>query len=330
MASSTGDLRAGIDLGGTKINVVVVDGRFKVLGEARRPTPGTGGPVAIIQAMARALQDAVHEAGVDSDRVLGIGVGAPGAADPAAGTLAHAGNLNGWEKSYPLSAKLGALAGKPVFLGNDVQVAVRGEYELGAGRGRRSMLGVWWGTGVGGGLILAGKPWIGAGAAGEIGHMVVKQDGARCSCGRRGCLEAYAGRAAMEGRARRAARQGKKTILFDLMEERKKTRLSSSVWARALAKKDPLATRLVDRAIEMLGTGIASAINLLDLETIVIGGGLGTRLGAPYVERIATAMVPHLKVPDRPRQVLVAALGDLSGALGASLLVPGPGTHQEA
>jgi glucokinase len=184
------------------------------------------------------------------------------------------------------------------------------------------MLGVWWGTGIGGGLILAGKPWLGAGAAGEIGHMVVRHGGARCGCGRRGCLEAYAGRASMEARARRAVKRGQKTILFDLMKERKRTRLVSGIWHRALKKKDPLAHHLIDRAVEMLGTGIASALNLLDLETVVIGGGLGTRLGAEYAAAIAKAMQPHLKVPDRPRRVIVASLGDLSGAVGAALLVP--------
>jgi glucokinase len=151
--------------------------------------------------------------------------------------------------------------------------------------------------------------------------MVVKLDGARCTCGRRGCVEAYAGRAAMEARARRAAGKGAKTRLFEVMEKEGKTVLTSGVWARALAHEDELATRLVEHAVEALGAGIASVVNLLDLEAIVIGGGLGTRLGEPYVKRIEEAMQPHLFVPERPPDVRLAALGDLGGAVGASLLV---------
>jgi glucokinase len=206
-------------------------------------------------------------------------------------------------------------------LGNDVHVAVDAEVALGAGRGYASVLGVFWGTGVGGGIVLNGERWVGRGAAGEIGHMVVKEGGARCPCGRRGCVEAYAGRGALEARARRAEQKGEKTELFRLMESADRTRLTSGVWAKALAHRDPLATRLIHRAVEALGAGIASAVNLLDVEVVVIGGGLGTRLGEPYVRRISRAMVPHLFVSERPPDVRLAALGDLGGAIGAALLV---------
>ena len=113
-------------------------------------------------------------------------------------------------------------------------VGVNAEYALGAGRRSKSLLGVWWGTGVGGGLVLNGEPWEGRGAAGELGHVVVKLDGAQCTCGRRGCMEAYAGRGAMELRARREHKRGRKTDLFKIMEKRGRTRLTSGVWARAL------------------------------------------------------------------------------------------------
>ena len=174
--------------------------------------------------------------------------------------------------------------GTPAFVGNDVQVATDGEFALGAGRPYDSLLGVMWGTGVGGGLILNREPWLGRGGAGEIGHMVVKINGRRCPCGRRGCMEAYAGRAAMEARARKQHEKGVSTDLFKLMKERGRTKLTSSVWARALENQDKLATELIDEAVEALGAGVASAQNLLDVEAIVIGGGLGVRLGEPFVE----------------------------------------------
>jgi len=219
-----------------------------------------------------------------------------------------------------MASDLSARAHRRVVLGNDVQLAVAAEYQLGAGRPYRSVLGVWWGTGVGGGLILEGKPWRGRGAAGEIGHMVVKPDGARCGCGRRGCLEAYAGRGNLERDARKAAHRGEETVLFELMRKKGRPRLTSSIWKKALAEKDALATKLIERAVRMMGVGVASAINLTDVDAVILGGGLGTRLGAEFAERLDEAMHPHIFVPERQPPVCMAELGELSGAIGAALL----------
>ena len=202
-----------------------------------------------------------------------------------------------------------------------MNVATTAEAELGAGRPYSSMLGVFWGTGVGGGIVLDGKLWLGRASAGEFGHMVVKIGGARCPCGRKGCLEAYAGRGSMEVRAREKVKQGAHTELFKIMEKQGRPRLTSGVFARALEREDPLATELIDRAMAAIGAGIASAINLLDLEAVIIGGGLGLRLGQPYVERIERAMQANLFSDDRPPAVQMASLGDLGGATGAALLV---------
>jgi glucokinase len=312
--------RGGIDLGGTKIQTVVVDADSSVLGQARHPTPTSGGQADVAAAMAAALREAAEAAGIEPSALNGVGVGSPGAIDADAGTVSGARNLPGWEGIYALADALGEQLGTPVSLGNDVQVATDAEVALGAGRGSRSLLGVFWGTGVGGGIVLEGKPWLGRGAAGEIGHMVVKRGGRRCPCGRHGCLEAYAGRAAMEARAREKHDEGQKTDLFKLMEHRGRTRLTSGVWAKALEHEDKLAIELIDEAVDALGAGVASAVNLLDCETVVIGGGLGVRFGEPYVERIREAMQPHLFVDDRPPAVKLAALGDLGGAIGAALL----------
>jgi glucokinase len=314
-------LRGGIDVGGTKIQAVVVDASDAVLASARRPTPSSGGPPAVVAAMAETLGEATRDAGVEPAALAGVGVGVPGSVDSAAGTVARAGNLPGWNESFPLAGALSEIVGSRVALGNDVSVATEAEFALGAGRPFLSLLGVFWGTGVGGGLILDGAPWFGRGGAGEIGHMVVVRGGEPCPCGRRGCLEAYAGRGAMEARARRMQAGGRRTALFDLMRKRERTRLTSGVWARALKHGDELAAELVDDAVAALGAGIASAVNLLDVEAVIIGGGLGDRLGQPYVERIAAAMQPHLFDDDNPPAVRLGALGDLGGALGAALLV---------
>jgi glucokinase len=270
--------------------------------------------------MAAAMREACEQGATEASQLEGVGVGSPGIVDGEAGTVASARNLPGWDGSFELGPTLARELGVPVRVGNDVQVATDAEFELGAGKPYDSLLGVFWGTGVGGGLILSDKPWLGRGGAGEIGHMVVKIDGALCGCGRHGCLEAYAGRASMEARARRRHEKGHKTILFKLMEERGRTRLTSGIWARALEHEDKLATAIIDEAIEALGAGIASAVNLLDVGAVVIGGGLGVRFGQRYADRIAEAMQPHLFNDSRPPDVKVAALGDLGGAIGAALL----------
>jgi glucokinase len=312
----------GIDLGGTKIQAAVVDhgSDNKVLGAKRDQTPLKGGPKAIAARMAGVMTESLEEAGLTLSDLAGVGVGSPGSVDDKKGTVAGAMNLSEWSGSFNLRKALEKDLGVPVALGNDVDLATDAEFEIGAASQYHSLLGVFWGTGVGGGLILDGKPWVGRKTAGEIGHMVVRLNGAHCPCGRRGCMEAYAGRGAMEARARKRVNQGEKTALFRIMEERGRDRLSSGIWERALARDDHMAIDLLEEAVEALGAGVASAVNLLDPEAVVIGGGLGIRLGEPWVERIREAMLPHLFVDSDPPPVLLAELGDLGGAHGGALL----------
>ena len=315
--------RGGIDLGGTKIEAIVVDTGNAVLGQARHPTPQKGGPRAVADAMAAALREAADAAGIETDSLAGVGVGSPGEIEHADGIVSNAKNLPDWAGSFPLGSRLTEALGTRVAVGNDVSVATHAESQLGAGRHHSSVLGVFWGTGVGGGLVLNGADWHGRGSAGEIGHMVVKQDGAECPCGNRGCMEAYAGRSAMEAKARREVKDGAKTVLFDLMKEHDRPRLTSGIWERALDKDDKLATKLIDRAIKALGTGIASAVNLLDPEIVILGGGLGVRFGESLGPKIEKRMKKNLFDKVHPPEFAVAELGDLGGAVGASLLIVG-------
>jgi len=271
--------------------------------------------------MVAATLEAAEQAKLEPRELAGVGVGSPGDADEQTGVVSDARNLPGWNGPFPLGEHLSAQLGVPVRIGNDVQVAVQGEFELGAAEEFDTILGVWWGTGVGGGLILDGKPWLGRGAAAEIGHVVVKMGGARCTCGRKGCMEAYAGRMAMEIKARKEVHKGAKTKLFEIMKERGRDRLTSGVWEQGLKHGDDLATRLMDRAVKALGAGVASCVNVIDPEAVIIGGGLGVRMGERYVRRIAASMLPHLFVDDRPPEIRLAGLGDLGGAIGAALLV---------
>jgi len=319
-----GDITIGIDVGGTKIQVAAVRDE-EVVGAFRLATPQSGaGDVAA--AIVAAGTAALAEVEAHPSDVRGVGIGVPGTIDTEAGTVSSSPNLPGFQASEPVP--LGkmvseGLAGAPVTIDNDVRVAILGEWKRGAGRGYRNLMGVWVGTGVGGGLILDGEPYHGKGAAGEIGHIIVKPGGRVCSDGRKGHLEAYAGRGRMEVYARELHDGGRKTDLFKIMEKKGRTRMSSGVIADALDEKDRLAEELIDGAVWALGVGLASVQNLLSLEAIVVGGGLGDRLGAPFVERIAEEMRPLLFVPNEPPRMLTTEHGDLSGAVGGAVLAGG-------
>ena len=320
-ASPAAPLTAGVDLGGTKIQTVVLRGE-EVAGSARVLTPQTGDPGDVVDAIVGTIRESLEGAGAREDELRGIGIGTPGEVD--AGAVLRAANVPGFSERVELGALVSEqLHDVEVTVGNDVSVGVLGEYERGAGRPYRNLLGVWVGTGVGGGLILEGTLHDGRGAGGEFGHMVVEPDGRPCSCGRRGCVEAYAGRVSMESRARHLVKHGHKTDLFHLMEKHGRQRLTSGVYARALEHGDEMATKLIEDAAWALGLGLASAQNLLDLEAVIIGGGLGDRLGKPFVDQIVGQMEPHLFSADKPPVVLGTELSDISGAVGAAVLAGG-------
>ena len=310
-------MRGGVDLGGTKIQAVVTDGGAEVLGSARRETPQDG-PESVMLEIAEAVRAALDAAGVEPMGIEGVGVGAPGSIDAASGTVRQVPNIDGWDAPYPLGPALAEELGRPVLIGNDVNVAVEAERRFGAGRAFSSFLGVFWGTGVGGGIVVDGKHLVGRGSAGEIGHVCSKPGGRRCNCGLQGCVEAYAGRGALEDRARELAKD-RKTILFELMEKRGRDRLTSGVWLRALQAGDKVAEELIERAVQALGVGIGSAVTLLDVDAVVIGGGLGERLGPDWLARIEAEANQHTFFDEKPVYRL-AELGDMGGAIGASLL----------
>jgi glucokinase len=313
---------AGVDLGGTKIQTVVLQNE-EVVGSARVLTPQTGDPTDVIDAIVGTVRSSLDAADAPESDLRAIGIGTPGKVDATAGAVLLAANVPGFSERVELGPLVSTQLGNvKITVGNDVNVGVLGEYERGAGRPFENLLGVWVGTGVGGGLIIEGELYDGRGAGGEFGHMVVKPDGLRCSCGRRGCVEAYAGRVGMERRARHLVKRGHETDLFRIMEKHERTQLSSGVYARALEQGDKIARRLIDDAAWALGIAMASAQNLLDLEAIIVGGGLGDRLGQPFIDQIVEQMAPHL-FTDEPPAVLGTELGDLSGAVGAAVLAGG-------
>ena len=309
----------GIDLGGTKIFGVRLKGADgTVAGEAKGKTPTHGGPLGVVDAIAEVVQEL---GGVGPGDV--IGVGAPGVIDVDKGVVRAAPNLPGWIEPFALGPALAETLGiERALIDNDVNVGVVAEHRMGAGRGASELLGVFVGTGVGGGLILDGRLRRGrTGLAGEIGHVVVKAGGRPCGCGGRGHLEAYAGRAGMERRARELEAKGQDTALVELAKAK---RMTSSVWAKALAAGDQVAITLIDEAVGALGRAIAGAVLLLDIELVVIGGGLADRLGPAFVGRIEQAARSELFGGGAsPVRIVPAELGDRAGAIGAALLATG-------
>ena len=250
---------------------------------------------------------------------VAVGVGIPAVVHE--GRVLTVPNLANWHDAFDLAGDLGKRTGLPVALGNDADVGLLGEWLAGAANGADDVLGLWLGTGIGGGLILGGRPFHGSrGAAGEVGHVVVAAGGALCSCGRRGCAEAYAGRRSMAGVASAMVEAGRSTALFDIRDEEGKEKLTSKVWARALADGDELAGELFDMAVEMLGVAVGSAVNLLDLELVVVGGGLAEKLGQDLADRVAAAAAPWMLQPNPELAFVASSLGDDAGVVGAAAL----------
>lgn len=313
----------GIDLGGTKIHVAAVDAEGAILSSARARTPLGGGPEPVIHEMAELIGVVVKGSGAELKDFSAISIGVPGAVDEEEGVVEWAPNLE-W-RQVPLERLLQAALGHPlpVFLGNDVDVAVLGEHSYGCGRGTSDLLGVFVGTGIGGGIIIDGALHSGARhAAGEVGHVILKKGGPRCRCGNRGCAEALASRTAMERQVKALIKKGRSSIVPDLLSRSGTPRLTSSVIARALAKNDKVMTRVFRRAQRNLGLLVASLINVLDPEMVVIGGGLCERLGEQMVGRIRQVAHAHLLLKERLDQVKIepTLLRDRAAPLGAAVL----------
>jgi glucokinase len=311
----------GVDLGGTSLRALAVDGRNQIMSVEKSPTQPDVSAASLIKDMAASVRKAVTAAGVSWSKVRAVSVGAPGAVDPEHGIVYKAPNL-GWE-NVRLAHKLETLLSVPVLVENDVNAGTMGEYALGAGKGTRDMIGIFVGTGIGGGLVLDGELHEGyRGAAGEIGHMIIEKNGPRCGCGKRGCVEALASRTAMEREVRRAIRHGARSVVLQIMKERKRIRMTSSIIVRALDKNDALMLQVLKRAQFYLGILVANLVNTMDPEAVVIGGGIAERLGERFVAPIrATAWEYFLRQDGRERiKILRGVLGDNAGALGAAVL----------
>ena len=315
----------GVDLGGTKILAAVVNPKGEILSEVKRPTMPASGAENIVKRMAEAVRQAIAEAGAPK-RVLAVGVGAPAPVDPRTGFVFKATNIPPLS-DYPLGKRLSKALKLPVFADNDVNVGTVGEHALGAGRGTKDMVGIFVGTGVGGGVIIDGRLHHGfRNGAGEVGHMVVgfqaRPDEPLCGCGRPGCLEAYASRTAIERDIRAAVAAGRKTVMVKLLQKSGRERITSGLLERALREGDPLVTEIMERATTYLAVHIASIVNFFDPEMVVIGGGVAEALGERLLKplrRSAPLWYLHKTDADKVR-IVAAELGDYAGVLGAATI----------
>ena len=304
-------LVAGVDVGGTNIEVGLVDERHRVSERDKRDTPRSS-PHKIARTIVKMIEGL-------GDVPSAIGMGIPGVIHK--GSVVEVPNLAGWDDSFDIVKVIEDHFGVPVALGNDANVGLLGEWLAGAAVGVDDVLGVWMGTGIGGGLILDGRPFTGSrGSAGEIGHVVTHYGGALCTCGRRGCIEAYAGRRSLAAVVSSMVDAGRHTSLFEIQDEEKKSKLTSKVWARALDEGDKLAVELFDMAIEVVAGGIGSVINMVDVQLVVIGGGMAEKLGQDLADRIEREARPWVLYPSPKLKFVVAALGDDSGTVGAAAI----------
>ncbi len=319
MEAGKAPLYVGVDVGGTNIATALVRRTGDIVARNRARTPRDVSGQKSLDAIIRTVEELLDKAGVAAKALTAIGLAVPGTIDPDEGTVIETPNVNlsGLRVIEPLKERFGC----PVALGNDVDAGTLGEHWLGAARGASSVVGMFVGTGIGGGVIIDGKLVRGAAlAAGEIGHIIMQVDGPRCECGCRGCLEAIASRTAIERDIRDAVASGATTVLTDMLDG-DLSAVKSGALRRALDAGDPLVTEIMGRASEVIGLACVSVRHLLDPEVIVLGGGVMEACAdfvLPIVEEVLArggmrGAKPH-------GAVVLSALGDDAGVLGAAML----------
>jgi glucokinase len=313
-------LTLGIDLGGTKILAAVVDETGRIIGTAKRKTRAERGVDEVLERITKTATEAVQDARLDLTMIEAAGIGAPGVADHHTGVLEFAPNLPDWV-NIPLGLRLEQALGVPVFVENDVNAGTYGEATAGAAREFDSVVGVFPGTGIGGGIILNGVLWRGArNAAAEIGHMVVMIDGPLCGCGRRGCIEALAARTAIERDIWGEIRGGRHSIVEE--DTPHGDPITSGTIAHALDEHDPVVTDVMGRACYHLGIFTAAVVNAIDPACVVYGGGLIEACSGFMLPIIRDAAYRYLIRPVDPAKlpIVAAALGDDAVAIGGAML----------
>lgn len=308
------DLYGAIDLGGTKVRALVADLDGRDYGYDLRPSDTDLGLESVLQRMLDSLAAAAARAGVQPAALLGVGIASPGAIDTARGIVAGAPQLPGW-RDVPLATLISEKLGVPVALENDASAAALGEHRYGAGRGARHMLYFTVSTGIGGGIIIDGRLYTGAaGAAGELGHMIIDMNAAETCpwCGR-GCLESLSSGTAIARRGQKLVQDGLAPSLAALSAEGEVT---AEMVSRATQTGDEACREEFRRAGRFMGIGLANYVNIFEPEVIVIGGGV-SRSGADFFAAAREGMYNHaIRALSKNVRLEIAALGERSGLMG--------------
>ena len=311
--------RVGIDLGGTNIVAGVVNDRHEIVAFAKCKTACPRPSEEIVADMARMTREAVKKAGISMDEVKGVGVGSPGVCNKDTGVVERAANL-GFE-NLPICAMLSEMLGKKVYIENDANAAALGEFIAGAAKDVNSCVCITLGTGVGGGVIIDGKVFAGSNFAGtELGHTVIEVDGELCSCGRRGCWEAYASATGLIRQTRRAMEEHRDSKMWDIAGSLDKVDGRTSF--EAMRAGDAAGKAVVDRYIYYIAVGLINMINIFQPEILCVGGGIckeGETLLAPLRKYIEAGQFS--KFSEKKTKLCVAALGNDAGIIGAAGLV---------
>lgn len=308
----------GIDLGGTKILVGLLDEKFKLISSLKTKMVASKGEPVFFKLITSTIEQLISEAKIDLKDVRAIGMGCPGIVNTKKGVIISSPNIN-FMKDYQLSKKLGGHFNLPVALGNDVSVGLYGEHQFGAAQGFDHVVGIFLGTGVGGALILNGQLYLGShGGAGEIGHTLVNPQGAVCGCGKRGCLETEIGRPAIAAEAAVASLKHLAPNLTAIAGT-DISKIKSGEIKAAIEKGDEVIKQIVKNKAELLGVAMANIVNILNPELIVLGGGVVEAMGEIIVPESKKSMLQHA-MPGLSEHVKVvpAKLKDFAVVMGAA------------
>jgi glucokinase-like ROK family protein len=307
--------RIGIDLGGTHIAVGIVDDLHQIVAANSMPTVAQNGAAALLDDIAECVAGALALGNLAMADCAGAGIGVPGTCDTKCHVVRYAHNI-GWD-GVPVAEELGRRLGLPVRFANDADCAALGEVVAGAAKGCDGALMITLGTGVGGGFVLDGHIWSGnRGLGGEFGHVCIQHDGALCSCGARGCWEAYASATALIRQAKEAAQTHPESQLNRL------EKLSGRTIYAAAAAGDATAQAVTARYAAYVGAGLVNCINVLFPDVVLLGGGI-SGAGEALLAPVRAFVRAHTFVRDAALlpEIRTAALGSDAGIIGAAALV---------
>ncbi len=308
----------GIDLGGTNIVAGVVDEEYNIIAKASTKTNCPRPEKEIADDMAKVALQAVKNADLTIDDIEWIGVGTPGIANSATGIIEYSNNLG--FKNTPMVKYIQETIDKPVFIENDANAAAYGEYVAGAAKGAKNAVCITLGTGVGGGIIIDGKIYSGSNFAGaEIGHTVIEVDGAQCSCGRKGCFEAYSSATGLIRMTKEAIEMFPDCTMAEMAAEKNKVTARTSF--DAMRAGDKAAKDVVDKYIKYLAAGITNTINIFQPDVLCIGGGVCNE-GDPLLLPVKALVKEEVytRNSEKNAEIVIAKLGNDAGIIGAAFL----------